>query len=258
LADFPAEDHVKAIGAPNQHPGRKQGRSGCPGNLLASTVPQYQKKEVAMVSETPVPVTVGNAFQKGKFFVIEPSFWGGGRTPGLEIANEDRLRLPRTCIIESPNGDPGLYPERPHLLHVPKLGGMPRDFEDIFGMWIVSEALKRVFESVDPEGFAFAACDFTLADGTPGPQYYFCGVLRTIDALDEGASRLKIKVGDYVNGKFYSLSGGGSLVFRKEVVESAHIFLTPFTDTVFCDRALRDAVKAMDVKGVAFRDAADY
>lgn len=210
-----------------------------------------------MISDTSIPVTVGNAFEKGKYFVIEPSFWGGGRIPGIEIANEDRLVLPGTYIIESPNGDPGVYPERPHLVHVPKLGGMPRDFEQLGSMWIVSELLKRVFESVDPEGFAFAACDFTLADGTPGPQYYFCGVLRTLDALDEGASRLKIKVGDYVNGKFYSLSGGGSLVFRKEVVGSAHIFSTPFTDTVFCDRALRDAVKANDLKGVAFHDAAD-
>jgi Protein of unknown function (DUF1629) len=160
--------------------------------------------------------------------------------------------------MEPPNGDPDQYPERPHLVHVPKLGALPRDFEELAGKWIVSAALKHAFESVDPDGFVFVACDFTLSDGTPGPAYYFCNVLRTLDALDEGASRLKIKVGDYVNGKFYSLSGGGNLIFRKEVVGSAHIFRTPFTDTVFCDHALRDAVKATDVKGVAFHDAADY
>jgi hypothetical protein len=210
-----------------------------------------------MATETPVPVTVGNAFEKGQFFVIEPSFWGGGKIPGLEIANEDRLAIPGAHTVEPPNGDPEQYPERPHLIHMPEMGGLPRDFENLFGIWIVSEALKRVFESVDPEGFIFIACDFTLADGKAGPQHYFCNVLRTIDALDESASRLKIKVGDYVNGKFYSLSGGGNLVFKKDVVGSAHIFRTPFTDTVFCDRALRDAVKAADVKGVAFRDAAD-
>lgn len=210
-----------------------------------------------MASETPVPVTTGDAFEKGTFFVIAPSFWGGGKIPGLEIANEDALRLPGTYIIESPNGDPDQYPERPRLVHVPKLGGLPRDFEDIFGMWIVSEALKRVFESVDPEGFAFAACDFTLADGTPGPSYYFCGVLRTLDALDEAASRLKIEVGEFVNGKYYDRSGGASLVFRKDVIGPAHVFLTPFALTVFCDRVLRDAVVAADVKGVRFTDAAD-
>ena len=210
-----------------------------------------------MVSETPVPVTVGSAFQKGKFFVIAASFWGEGKIPGLEIANEDRLRLPGRYIIESPNGDPDQYPERPHLVHVPKLGGLPRDFEQLGSMWIVSEALKRAFESVDPEGFAFAACDFTLADGTRGPPYYFCGILRTIDALDEDTSRLKINVGDYVNGKFYSFAGGASLVFKKDVIGHAHVFRTPFSDSVFCDRILHDAVIAADVKGVRFADAAD-
>lgn len=209
-----------------------------------------------MVSETPIPVATGNAFEAGAFFVIQPSFLGGGRIPGLEIANEDRLRLPGTYIIEHPNGDAGQYPERPHLVHVPKLGGLPRDFEQLGSMWIVSEALKRVFESVDPEGFAFAACDFTLADGTPGPQYYFCGVLRTLDALDEGASRLRIKVGDYVNGKLYKIAGGANLVFRKDVVGAAHIFRTPFTDVVFCDRVLFDAVNKADVEGVDLTDAA--
>ncbi len=210
-----------------------------------------------MASETPVPIAIGNAFEKGKYFVIWPSFPGGGRMPGLEIANEDALTLPGTYMIEPPNGDPNQYPERPHLVHVPKLGGLPRDFEQLSSKWIVSEALKRVFESVDPEGFAFAACDFTLADGTLGPQLYFCNVVRTLDALDEGASRLKIEVGDFVNGKYYDRSGGASLVFRDDVVASAHVFRTPFALTVFCDRVLHDAVVAADVKGVKFEDAAD-
>lgn len=204
-----------------------------------------------MSHETTIPVAGANAVETGAFFVIAASFRGEYRIPGLEIANEDALRLPGTYIIESPNGDPNQYPERPRLVHVPKLGGLPRDFEDVFGMWIVSDALKRVFESVDPEGFAFAACDFTLADGTPGPSYYFCGVLRTLDALDEAASRLKIKVGDFVNGKYYDRSGGASLV------GPAHVFLTPFALEVFCDRALHDAVVAADLSGVRFIDAAD-
>lgn len=210
-----------------------------------------------MSHETTIPVTGANVVETGKYFVIEPSYWGGGKFPGLEIANENRLALPGAHTVEPSSGDPDQYPERPHLIHVPETGGLPRDFENLFGIWIVSEALKRVFESVDPEGFAFAACDFTLADGTPGPQYYFCGVLRTLDALDEGASRLRIKVGDYVNGKLYKIAGGANLVFRKDVVGAAHIFRTPFTDVVFCDRVLRDAVVVADLKGVAFADAID-
>ena len=47
--------------------------------------------------------------------------------------------------MDPPNGDPGQYPEKPHLIRVPELGGMPRDFEALAGIWIVSEALKRVF-----------------------------------------------------------------------------------------------------------------
>lgn len=86
-----------------------------------------------------------------------------------------------------------------------------------------------MFDSVDPEGFAFAACDFTLADGRLGPQFYFCNVVRTLDALDEKASRLKIEIGDFVNGKYYCRAGGACLVFKENVVGSAHIFRTPFS-----------------------------
>jgi hypothetical protein len=210
-----------------------------------------------MASETPIPVATGNAFEKGKFFIIEPSFWGGGNIPGLEIANEDRLALPGAHTVEPPNGDPNQYPERPHLIHVPEQGGLPRDFENLYGIWIVSDALKRVFESVDPDGFVFVACDFTLADGSPGSQLYFCGVLRTLDALDESASRVKIETGDFVNGKYYDRSGGASLIFRKDAVGSAHAFMTPFALDVFCDHVLRDAVIASGVQGVRFTDVVD-
>ena len=78
-----------------------------------------------MSSETPIAVTVGNAFPTGKFYIIEPSFWGGGKMPGLEIANEEKLMLPGSFIVEPPNGDPNQYPERPHLVHLPKLGAAP-------------------------------------------------------------------------------------------------------------------------------------
>ncbi|WZB73180.1 DUF1629 domain-containing protein [Achromobacter xylosoxidans] len=45
--------------------------------------------------------------------------------------------------------------------------GLPRDFEALAGIWVVSEALRQVFLRVDPEAFAFVSCDFTLADGSP-------------------------------------------------------------------------------------------
>ncbi len=170
------------------------------------------------------------------------------------------MRLPGTYIIEPPNGDPNQYPERPHLVHEPKGGktnGLPRDFEMLGSLWIVSEPLKQVFQTVDPDGFAFAACDFTLWDGSPGKQLYLCGVLRELDALDEAASKIKIRTGEYVNGKYYDRSGWASLMFRPEVVGGAHIFASPYSADVFCDRTLRDAVVRAGLKGVRLQDATD-
>ncbi|UUF00662.1 DUF1629 domain-containing protein [Xanthomonas hortorum pv. pelargonii] len=142
------------------------------------------------MNQTAIPVTIPSVTHKGKFFVLRPSFWGNGQSSGLEIANKKRLRLPGTFMIEPPNGDPNQYPEKPHLIHVPELGGMPRDFEKLAGQWIVSEALKHVFEAVDPQGLAFSACDFTLADGSPGLNIIFavcCGRLTRSMRLSHGS-----------------------------------------------------------------------
>ncbi|SFB01795.1 Protein of unknown function [Pseudomonas sp. NFIX10] len=199
---------------------------------------------------------------KGKFFVLEPSFWGNGKQAGLEIANKKQLRLPATLMIEPPNGNPGQYPEKPHLIHVPELGGMPRDFEKVAGKWIVSDALKHVFESVDSQGFAFAPCNFTLADGSTGSQYYLCGVLRSLDAIDEDDSKVKIEYErDHQSEedlKFYSVAGGASLVFRQDIVGDAHVFRQPRIGLdAICDRVLADALRATNLEGVRLRDAAE-
>ncbi|MDO5693610.1 MAG: DUF1629 domain-containing protein [Pseudomonadota bacterium] len=209
-----------------------------------------------MTDQTAIPVTYYHTPPKGRFYTIETDIRGGGKGHGLEIANENKLCAPGRIVMMPPNGNPDQYPEKPHLVHDPKSGRMPRDLEGLAGIWIVSEQAKQVFESVDPEGFAFTACDFTLSDGSPGPQRYLCGILRTLDALDEEASRLKIKVGDYVNGKYYSLAGGASLVFKEDVVGSAHIFQTPYSGETFCTRTFRDAVKAAGLTGVWLTDAA--
>lgn len=215
-----------------------------------------------MTDQTAIPVTYPSMSQNGEFYVVEPSFWGNGRSPGLKIANEAKLLLPGMNTLDPPNGDPNQYPEKPHLVHVPELGGMPRDFEELAGIWVVSEALKRVFESVDSEGFAFAACDFTLADGSPGPQYYLCDVVRSLDALDEDASRVKVNYErDHQTGedlKFYSIRGGASLAFKPAVVGDAHVFRQPRLGTEpICDRVLYEALSAANLDGVRLRDAAE-
>jgi hypothetical protein len=118
---------------------------------------------------------------------------------------------------------------------------------------------------VDPAGFEFVACDYRQADGSEGPRYYLCEVARQLDALDERTSRLTIEVSDeFVAGKFYDLTGGTSLAFRKDVVGDAHVFRTPYSGSlIFCDRLLRDAVWDAGIggpktsSGLWFTDAAD-
>ncbi|MEC3887096.1 imm11 family protein [Xanthomonas campestris] len=218
--------------------------------------------EITMNDEAAIPVTVASDSHLGEFFVLRPSFRGNGQSAGLKIANEELLLPPGMNTMDPPNGDPSQYPVRPHLAQVPGQQEMPRDFEKLAGIWIVSEALKQVFDAVDPEGFAFAACDFTLADGTQGPQCYLCSVTRWLDALDESESRVQIEIEhDYETGEdlnFYSVSGGASLVFKREVVGNAHIFRQSRLGTeAICDRVLFDALSAAQLSGPSLRDAAD-
>lgn len=193
-----------------------------------------------------------------KYFLINPSWWGGGGFPRIDFANLERICPPGVHTLDPPTGDPGQYAEPPRLVHLPVKRpdqGLPRDFECLAGLWIVSEALKSIFQAVDPEAFAFSECDFVLSDGSIGPKLYLCNVVRILDALDEEASRLKIKVGDYEMGKYYSLAGGASLRFHPSVVESAHIFRTPYSDWVICDRLMRDTLKSAGLRGLSLKDA---
>ncbi|MDR7948303.1 imm11 family protein [Achromobacter aegrifaciens] len=145
-----------------------------------------------MTEPTAIEVSAEAASHKGEFFLIDASFLGNGRIPGIEIANEEKLIDPGMNVVSRPNGMPDQYPERPHLIHVPEKGGMPRDLEVLAGIWIVSEPLKQLFEQLDAEAFAFVACDFSLADGSPAPQYYLGNVLRRLDALDEASESPRV------------------------------------------------------------------
>lgn len=95
------------------------------------------------------------------------------------------------------------------MVYHPSEGVPPEDLEGGFsGYWLVSERLRRVMEMVDPAAFEFAETDYRLANGSKGPNVYLCDVVRTVDALDEDASYLDIKVSDeYEAGKHYSLAG---------------------------------------------------
>lgn len=212
-------------------------------------------------------MTTENKPKKGEFYILEPDMRRGGRGHGVLFENLDQLLTPPRLILWPEGGGFPPLRETPRLVHDPKRGLPPEDLEGgLSGYWLVSERLKNVFQAVDSEGFAFVECDYRLADGSKGPRYFLCDVVRTLDALDEENSKLNIEISDeFIKGKFYNFAGGSSLAFRKEVIGDAHVFLMPYSGNyVICDRTLRDAVQAAGMSvgkksnGIGFEDAVDY
>ncbi|WP_226978575.1 XVIPCD domain-containing protein [Xanthomonas sp. LMG 12460] len=62
--------------------------------------------EASINDQTAIPVTVASVSHKGKFYVVEPSFWGNGRSADLEIANEERLLPPDMNTVDLPTALP--------------------------------------------------------------------------------------------------------------------------------------------------------
>lgn len=116
------------------------------------------------------------------------------------------------------------------------------------GYWLVSGRLREVMAAVDPGAFAFRETAYRLADGAMGGPYFLCDVIRTIDALDEAASHLKIIVSDdYEEGKYYDLTGDARLAFKREAIVDAHAFRLPYYEGVFCDHIFKNAVEGAGI-----------
>lgn len=79
--------------------------------------------------------------------------------------------------------------ETPRLVYRERQGVPPQDLEGgLSGYWLVSERLRQVMDEIDPDAFVFADTDYRFEDGSKGPTYFLCDVVRTLDALDEEAS----------------------------------------------------------------------
>ncbi|MDV3467260.1 DUF1629 domain-containing protein [Stenotrophomonas sp. C3(2023)] len=203
-----------------------------------------------------------NRPKKGEFYILRvdvdcPEHGVVFENKRHVVTPPDRLHQPNGAAFRLFNEMPRLRQSRPDC--------MVNDLASSFGgYWLVSEPLKRVFESVDPEGFAFAECEFILHDGTVGPKHYLCDVVRILDAVDETTSKIRIELDDdFPGGKYYSEGSAARFAFKKDVVGSAHVFLTPYNSMkVFCDRTLRDALiehgfgKEPNTRGVLLEDAA--
>lgn len=209
--------------------------------------------------------TMTNQPEAGEFFIFGPDLESDRPFRGAVFENVRALLTPPRLILRPEDGGFPPLGEAPRLLFDPAQGPAPRDLEGGFsGYWLVSERLQKVMAAVDPGAFAFVECETRLADGTRGPRHFLCDVVREVDALDEDASKLKIEIDeDFVNGKFYSLGGGASLAFRREVLKGAHVFLTPFNSFVVCDRSFKEAVHSAGIpedpaaSGISFIDASD-
>lgn len=194
------------------------------------------------------------------FYVLRPSISGGGPGHRLAFANLEGLLTPPRRVLRPAHGG------FPHLKETPLLvqgagGRKPLDdLEASFGgYWLVSRRLKEAFQKIDPEGFAFAACDVRLHDGADAGERFLCDVLRVIDALDEDRSKTKIETGEaFAKGKFYHVTTGSSLVFKREAVGVAHTFRTPYSSFVFCDESMHAALREGGFTGVETEDASDY
>ncbi|MCS3726514.1 imm11 family protein [Bradyrhizobium betae] len=198
---------------------------------------------------------------KRKFYVIDFNYRGG--PPAMVLENRHVL-APDTGVLDPfpRRGFPN-YPEPPRFVFGGTRDRAPRDLEMYHHYWLVSDRTKAVFESVDLAGFAFVACDIRLAKGQyEGPGYWLCDVVRVLDAVDESQSRLLVGIRDDPNyrdfdKKYYSvvIKGGARLVFRDEVIASAHVFRMAYMEaTVICDDVLKNACKEAGLAGIGFRD----
>ena len=205
-------------------------------------------------------MNASNRPQRGEFYMLEPDVRSGGPGHSVMIANEEALLTPPSAIIRPRHGGIPVLPEVPRLAFEGKRRKLPNDLDGGFsGYWLVSQRLKDVFVAVDPEAFAFAACEFVLPDGSRGPQYYLCDVVRKLAALDKDKSDFRILTArDHSTGKdveIMNFSGGASLFFRKEVVGDAHVFrMGEEPSTVICDKAMRDATRAAGIGAKASSD----
>lgn len=186
-----------------------------------------------------------NVPKRGEFFELRPDARRRGKGHGVVFENES-LKTPPAFLLRPDSGGFPPLREIPRLVYKPSEGWPPGDLEaGMSGYWLVSARLRGVMEDVDAGAFVFMETDYRLADGAMGEPHFLCDVVRTIDALDEQASQLKIIVSDdYEEGKYYGLTGDVRLVFKQDVVAGAHVFRLPFYEGVFCDRAFKEAVEA--------------
>lgn len=205
-----------------------------------------------------------HAPKKGEFYLIDPDTRGGARGHGITLSNADDVPLAEALSLPAGSGGLKALAVMPQLRFDVSKGELPLDLQGGFkGYWLVSDSLKRVLESVDPDAVSFARCEYVQDIYQEGEARFLCEVVRTLDAIDEAASVVNVRTG-YPGGKYYSLAGGARLAFHKDVTRGSHIFMDLHSRRIVCDRVMRDALVESGFgggehpRGVWLEDAADY
>ena len=173
----------------------------------------------------------------------------------LGLANAAAFRTSGGALLFGPRAiERGFenWTEIPRLV-IGKDNGSPlRDFEQKAGLWLISPAVREMFEELDPGAFDFRACIVEHADGSPGPQRWLCDITRVIDALDEEASDVRVVI-ERNNHRYYSFSQPKKMVFKSHLIEKYLFFRMKFAaDCAVCAEEIKLEFKARGFKGASF------
>jgi hypothetical protein len=180
-------------------------------------------------------------YRRRKFYVVAPESGTGFRP----LCQEMR-RAPRW------GGGFGDCPE-PIFVADRKLGPVHRDFQLFYEYWFVSERMRSFLQAVDPEAFVYLRCHIQSPDAQELPSRWLCDVVRTLDALIEQKSEVKIGVaGD--GSKIYREPGAPrKLFFKESVVGNCHVFRMEYCIfVVICDEEFKQAFRAAGMTGISF------
>ena len=162
-----------------------------------------------------------------KFFIVTQR--AGTRGAGYRLLNENELFENKRRALTPPIGRRGFeeYLATPTFMYDRKLGPIEWDFKILSGYWFISDRMKGVMEFVDQEAFAFLKCKVLMPDGSDGPPYWLCDVVRVLEALDEEKSAIKIRTASD-GSKVYGMMGNSRLIFKEELIGSCHVFRMKF------------------------------
>ncbi|MFZ3224383.1 MAG: DUF1629 domain-containing protein, partial [Xanthobacteraceae bacterium] len=110
------------------------------------------------------------------------------------------------------------------------------------GIWLISDRLKKLFERLDPEAFVFQKADVDYSNfPEPGPDYWFCYIMRVLDCVDEEHSTIGYQ--QSIEWKVYVRLI--DVKMRPDVVGSAHAFRLKYASlTLIVDDIVVDTLKA--------------